>query len=250
MDNELENFLVLYMFFSKCVIIVKTKSKRGKRKMSLENKKTVEVYKMKAKKYLETSIKHDNLDLEKAKHKREKLQKFIKANLEIIPKGSKVFEFGSADGINAKYIEQLGYDVTASDIADDFISAIKSKNIKTIKFNILEDDFKEKYSAVFCWRVLVHFTKEDVIEILQKVHKVLEKGGLFIFNVMNSENKVTKEEWVDFSNEYHMGAERYYRYFSEKELNEIITKIGYQVYSFHKEGGKNNNKWLVYVLRI
>ena len=36
--------------------------------MSLENKKTVEVYKMKAKKYLETSIKHDNLDLEKAKH--------------------------------------------------------------------------------------------------------------------------------------------------------------------------------------
>ena len=47
-----------------------------------------------------------------------------------------------------------------------------------------------------------------------------------------------------------MGAERYYRYFSEKELNEIITKIGYQVYSFHKEGGKNNNKWLVYVLRI
>ena len=217
--------------------------------MSLENSKTVEVYKEKAKKYLETSIRHDNIDLEKAKHKREKLQAFIKTNLDTIQKGSKIFEIGSANGENAKYIKQLGYDMTASDIADDFINAIKSQDVKTIKFNILEDNFNEKYSAVFCWRVFVHFTKEDVYEALKKIYDTLEKDGLFIFNVMNSENKVVNEEWVDFSNEYHMGAERYYRYFSEKELDEMITKIGYQVYFFYKEGGESNNKWLVYVLR-
>lgn len=46
-----------------------------------------------------------------------------------------------------------------------------------------------------------------------------------------------------------MGAERYYNYFNEEELNKIVTKIGYQILDFHKEGGENNNKWLVYVLR-
>ena len=46
-----------------------------------------------------------------------------------------------------------------------------------------------------------------------------------------------------------MGAERYYKYFSEEDMNEIITKTGFKVYDFHKEGGSNNNKWLVYVLK-
>ncbi len=217
--------------------------------MSKENKKTVEVYKKNANIYLVTSMKHDNLDLNKAKCKREKLEKFIKTNIESLPKGVKVFEIGSGDGSNAKYIEKLGYEITASDIADDFIDAISSKNLKTIKFNVLEDEFTEKYFAVFSWRVFVHFTKEDAIEVLQKVYNTLEDDGLFIFNAMNCEIKDVSEEWVDFSNEYHMGAERYYKYFSEEELNEIITTIGYQISNFHKEGGENNNKWLVYVLK-
>ena len=38
--------------------------------MSKENEKTIEVYKEKASLYLETTIKHDNLDPEKAKRKR------------------------------------------------------------------------------------------------------------------------------------------------------------------------------------
>jgi len=217
--------------------------------MSKENKKTVEVYKRKANIYLETNIIHNNIDPNKAKCKREKLEKFIKENLELLPKGAKVFEIGSGDGSNAKYIEKLGYEVTGSDIAEDFIKSINNKGIKTIKFNVIEDEFLERYFSVFCWRVFVHFTKEDAKKVLKKVYDILENGGLFIFNAINCETKNVKEEWVDFPNEYHMGVKRYYKYFSEKELNEIITKIGYQIYDFHKEGGENNNKWLVYVLK-
>ena len=217
--------------------------------MSKENEITVEVYEQKANTYLETGVKHDNLDIEKAKLKREKLQNFIKSNIELLPKGSKVFEIGSGDGANAKYIKDLGYKVTGSDIADAFIKATRDKGVETIKFNILKDEFVEKYSVIFCWRVFVHFTKEDIDIILRKIYNNLEKEGLVIFNVINREVRSVDEEWVDFSNEYQMGAERYYRYFTEKELNQIISEIGYQIHSFHKEGGDENNKWLVYVLK-
>lgn len=217
--------------------------------MSKENEKTVEVYKNNANIYLETTIKHNSINPDKAKHKRENLENFIKKNIRLFPKNSKIFEIGAGDGSNSNYIKSIGYNITASDIADGFINEIKSKDIKTINFNILKDEFTEKYSAILCWRVFVHFTKEDVLESLQKIYNALENGGLFIFNVINIETKNVAEEWVDFPNEYHMGVERYYKYFSETELNEIIAKTGYKIYDFHKEGGENNNKWLVYVLK-
>ena len=217
--------------------------------MSKENKKTVEIYEEKAATYLKTTLEHEKLDPEKAKRKKEKLQNFIKSNLEQFEKGSKVFEIGSADGENAKFIKDLGYNVTASDIAEAFINASKSKVENTIKFNVLEDEFKEKYSAVLAWRVFVHFTKEDLEITLNKVYNALENDGIFIFNIMNRETRSCDEEWVDFSNEYHMGAERYYKYFSEDEVNELINKTNFKIDSFHKEGGENKNKWLVYVIK-
>ena len=216
--------------------------------MSIENKKTVEIYEEKAATYLKTTIEHDKLDEEKAKRKKEKLQNFIKENLEQFKKGSKVFEIGSADGENAKYIERLGYNITASDIADAFINETKSKVENTVKFNVLEDDFKDKYLAVLAWRVFVHFTKEDLELTLNKVYNALEEGGVFIFNIMNRETKVCDEEWVDFPNEYHMDAERYYKYFLKEEVDSLISKTDFKIKSFHMEGGDNKNKWLVYVL--
>lgn len=178
-----------------------------------------------------------------------KLQEFIKESLSSIPKGSKIFEIGSADGENAKYLQDLGYNVIASDIADDFINEINKNILQTIKFNALEDNFPEKYSGIFCWRVFVHFTKEDAQKVIKKTYDALEKDGIFIFNAMNREAKAVDEEWVDFKGEYHMGIERYYSYFYQEDLDNFITKTGYEIIHFHKEGGEENNKWLVYVLK-
>ena len=217
--------------------------------MSKENEKTLEVYKEKAYLYLSNSIEHDKLDPKIAKQKREKLEKLITSHFSSLPKHAKIFEIGSGDGLNAKFIQNLGFDVTASDTADNFIKATQNHGLKTIKFNALEDSFPEKYSAVFCWRVFVHFTKEDALHIIQKVYDTLDDNGIFIFNAMNREIKNTDNEWVDFEGEYHMGSERYYHYFSQSDLDNIIQKTKFKIDDFYKDGGDHNNKWLVYILR-
>lgn len=217
--------------------------------MSIENKKTVEIYKEKANTYLEISIKHDKLDPEKAINKRKKLNNFLKDSFQSLPENSKILEIGAADGVNSKYLESLGYNVTASDIAEDFINASKNNGLTTIKFNILEDNFNEKYSGILAWRVFVHFTEEDIFDALKKSYANLETNGILVFNVINRETRDVDNEWVDFANEYHMGVERYYNYFSKENLDNIILKTNFKIQDFHTEGGDNNNKWLVYVLK-
>ena len=217
--------------------------------MSKENRKTLEVYKEKAHLYLVNSAEHDRIDPVKAKKKREKLEELIKANFLSLPKHANVFEIFSGDGTNAKFIQNLGFEVTASDMADDFIQATRSQGLKTIKFDAIEDNFPEKYSAIFCWRVFVHFTKEDALKIIQKAYDTLEDNGIFVFNAINRETKTIDNEGVDIEGEYHVGAKRYYNYFCKKDLDDIIKQTKFQIEDFRKEGGENNNKWLIYVLK-
>ena len=217
--------------------------------MSQENKKTVQVYQETAHLYLENSAVHDSLDPEKAKRKQAKLQKLIKESFSSLPTNAKVFEIGSGEGLNAKFMKDLGFKVTASDTATAFIEATKNQGVKTIRFDVMEDSFPEKYNGVFCWRVFVHFTESDMLSTLKKVYDCLEENGIFIFNAINKETKNVAEEWVDFPGEYHMGVERYYHYFLQEEIDNIISKTDFQLQSFHKEGGDNDNKWLVYVLK-
>lgn len=217
--------------------------------MSSENKKTVEVYKKTAYLYLENSAEHDRLDPQRANKKREKLEKLIKESFLTLPENAKVFEIGSGEGKNAKFMKDLGFEVTASDTADDFIDATRKLGVNTIKFDALEDNFPEKYSGMFCWRVFVHFTKDDALKVIQKVYDNLEDGGVFIFNAINRETKEIDDEWVDFEGEYHMGVERYYSYFRQEELDDIIQKTKFRIENFQKNGGENNNKWLIYVLK-
>ncbi len=216
--------------------------------MSEQNAKTLEVYEQTAKIYLENNVKHDNLDPAKAKLKRTRLDEFIKHSFAPLPDHARIFEIGSADGDNAKYLESLGYDVTASDVATDFLDTLKGRDLAPIKFNVLTDDFPQTYHGIFCWRVFVHFTPEDALTVLQKTYAALEPGGRFVFNAINREVKDVDQEWVDFSGVYQMGAERYFHYFSEAEMRDLIAQTDYRIVDHHLDGISQDNKWLVFVL--
>ena len=68
------------------------------------------------------------------------------------------------------------------------------------------------------------------------------------FNAINRETRDVDEEWVDFPGEYHMGIERYFHYYTEPQLRDLIQQAGFEVLDFHLEGGEKHNKWLVFAL--
>ncbi len=217
--------------------------------MSTENKETVKVYQRKASIYLKTSSVHDNLDMKRANSKREKLENLIKTSFSSLPEHSKILEIGCGEGKNSKYIQNLGFNVTASDVATDFLESANSLGVPSIFLDALEDSFPEKYNGVFCWRVFVHFTKDDALHLIKKVYDNLEEHGIFILNALNRQAKLIDNEWIDFDNEYHLGEKRFYNYFSKETLDYIIAQTSFIIKDFYTEGGNSNNKWLVYVLK-
>ncbi len=215
--------------------------------MSEENRKTLAAYDKTAQKYLDNSIAHDAMRPEHAREKRAKLNEKLQKAFSALPKGAKILEIGAADGESSKFLESIGYDVTASDVAPAFLKALKKQGLKTTKFNVLEDDFPDRFDGVLCWRVFVHFTKEDILLALQRVYEALEPGGCFLFNVIDRETHDIDEQWVDFNDEYKMGAERFYAYYREEAMRELIAQTDFKIADFWKEKGGHND-WLVFLL--
>jgi len=216
--------------------------------MSEQNAKTLAVYEQAAKIYLENNVKHDNLDPAKAQLKRARLDEFIKQSFAPLPAHARIFEIGSADGDNAEYLKSLGYDVTASDVATDFLATLKDRGLQPVKFNVLTDEFPGQYHGIFCWRVFVHFTPDDVLAALKKTYAALEPGGRFVFNMINREVKEVDQEWVDFPGVYEMGVDRYFNYFRADDVRAMIAQTDYRIVDQHFDGISQDNKWLVYVL--
>ena len=217
--------------------------------MSLENDKTLKVYEKVAKNYLESTIKANDLYNEEAKRTKLELEKFIKETFKNLPSDGKILEVGSGSGELAKYIDSLGFNITPSDIAKDFLNEIKNKGLDPIKFNILKDKFKDKYMAILCWRVFVHFTNEDTLNALKRSYDALDNNGLFIFSVIDRNCKNVDSEWIDFPDVYHLGEERFFKYYSKEELDNIISETKFEIFDYKEIDVENGIKWLVYVLK-
>lgn len=214
--------------------------------MSLQNKKTLEAYQSNAYRYLENNHK---IDKELWNKSLLNVKQFMKNILFNIPKDGKILEVGSADGELASYINSLGYDITASDIADDFIKEIAKKNLEPIKLNLLEDRIKDKYDCIICWKVFVHFTDTDALKALKKIYNALDDNGIVVFNLISGDQKESKEEWIDFPDDYSIGANRYFRYYLKDDMDSIINKTKFNILEYKEEMGIEKIKWLIYVLK-
>ncbi len=217
--------------------------------VSIQNDKTIKAYQTAAKEYLNNSKMIASKNKSNSSKSKRKFQNFIKKTFKEIPVGRKVLEVGSADGENAKYIQKIGYNVTASDIADGFLNAIRDNGLTPIRFNLLKDDLKDKYNAIFCWRVFVHFTKKDSINALNRCYDALENNGLLIMNVINRDCKNVDNEWIDFPDDYHLGVDRYFNYYSKEQFDELINNTRFKIKDFQDTIDEDGVKWLIYVLK-
>ena len=215
--------------------------------MSIENEMTLKIYESFGDAYLDNAHKRRSKKMQEV---REKRAKAILDGFSVLGKEARILEIGSADGEVSLLARELGFKAYASDVSPQFLAVIKKTGLPYYKFNVLKDDLGgRKFDGVMAFNVFVHFTPEDFFEALTKIYKILRPGGRFVSDILNAEDKDGKtHEWIDFGNGYEIGAERFFYYYDEKQVKDIIKNAGFILEDFYLSGGDNGRKRFNFVL--
>ena len=134
-------------------------------------------------------------------------------------KNLKILDVGCGTGIVLKMLEKYGT-VYGIDIDDQAIHFCKKRELNNIKkANIENIPYKDNYfDIITCLDVLYHEKVNDK-KALCEFHRILKKDGIIIVNDVAFNFLKSKHDIV-----YH-ARQRY----TKKELNEKITKAGFNV---------------------
>lgn len=193
-------------------------------------KKTIDVYDKLGEKYLSDSL----------KIKLPERDSFLK----ILPKKAHILDVGCGGGRDTKIFTQKGFFVTGIDASGVLVNIAKKKVPTAVfkKMDVLNLKFKpESFDAIWAQAILLHLKRKDVPKALKSFYKILKLGGYIHVNVKQGKG----EEYV--KEKLSGGHERFYTYFSEKEIIDLIKNQGFKIIHSHilpDPHGRKNITWI------
>lgn len=171
----------------------------------------------------------------------EVLGKWLDAAVEGLHVDANIFEIGSGAGRDAHYLQSKGYKVHCSDATKAFLAQLSDSGLSADYFNVLTDAFTQKYDLILADAVFLHMTSDQLPGVLRKVSGALGEGGRLAMTLKEGEG----EEWTDKK----LGHPRYFCYWTEASITDLLSKTGFQVVSVSKSGSANA-RWLNIIARV
>lgn len=157
------------------------------------------------------------------------VKEWIDHTLNQIPRDARILEIGSGFGRDAQYMVNAGYQVERSDAAQGFVDLLRAKGHRDTKlFNVLTDPYDGSYDLVFANAVFLHFTRQELPEVLHKTYSALNQNGILSFSVKLGDDEEWTNEKVD--------APRYFCYWQKEELERLVKEAGFEMVSGNSDG--------------
>lgn len=150
---------------------------------------------------------------------------------------STVFEIGSGFGRDAEYLRRLGIkNIVCSDGAAGFVNVLQENGFEAILFNVVTEDFLDKYDLIFADAVFEHLTEDQLDDTFLKIYRALNMNGVLAFSVRQGDGETFSTEKLD--------TERYFKKWQPGQLHEKLNAIGYRVDSTVESVGYQDIKRL------
>ena len=146
-------------------------------------------------------------------------------------KNDLVLDVGCGSGVKTKCLISKGLKIIGIDFSENLIKIAK-REVPNGDFQVLDiwkiDEIKEKFDGIFAQASLLHIPKKDIVSLLQKIDQKLKPSGYFYIAVKEKKSQNQDEEIVQ-ENDYGYNYERFFSYFTMKELINYFQILNYKI---------------------
>jgi ubiquinone/menaquinone biosynthesis C-methylase UbiE len=154
--------------------------------------------------------------------------------VEHLKSGDLVLDAGCGAGRDSNRLTQAGLKTIGIDISSGLITQAK-KRFPELEFregSFLELEFQDsKFNGIWAHASLVHLeTEEDSERAIQEFSRVLKKNGILhlLVRAQVGENK------TEVVSDSVSGHDRFFRYYSNEEIQQLLTKYDFTVADFQR----------------
>ena len=161
--------------------------------------------------------------------------------ISLLPKNPIVFEIGSATGRDARYFREHGAQVTCTDVLPEPLALLEKDGFKTSYYDFRDEPKPEwlgAFDGFIANAVLLHAPPEVFKKVLHTIGTIVKPNGLVAFSLKTGDGDIITLE--------KMNGPRYFKYYTEKGLREILSHYPYEIVSI---GHADNDRWLQVILK-
>jgi cyclopropane fatty-acyl-phospholipid synthase-like methyltransferase len=160
----------------------------------------------------------------------------------------KVLDIGCAVGIAMSILREKGFQVSGIEISPKMAEYARKRNpgANIIVGDFLKTDFDETYDGILTFAFIHLFPKEETLKIFEKIKSMLNSDGIVL--VSTTESKESKEGWYE-KGDYDKKVKRFRKFWTEKELEESLTKAGFKKLDLKKYTDPYNKTWMDFIVQ-
>ena len=169
------------------------------------------------------------------------LLEFMAKFTALLPPRAVVLEVGSGPGRDADLLEASGFQVRRTDATTAFVERMKARGVRADQLDLLTDDLGGPLAAVYANAVFLHLTDVELATVLVKVAKAMQPQGLLAFTVKEGDGAA----WTSAK----VGKTRFFQYWREPALRQLLDDTGWDVISVDQAVGRSDD-WLLILCRV
>lgn len=132
-----------------------------------------------------------------------------------------ILELGSGAGLDAKYFQDEGFVVLATDLSDEMVKMCKKRGLEA-KVNDLYNlrSLGSRFDAIFSLNVLLHVPRTDLEQVLKGIYDTLNENGVFYYGVYGG-----RDEEKIIIKKTQMGLPRLFSFLSDETIQKVIENL-------------------------